>query len=196
MARQARKRALLRMLTPHPSRPGSMVALVALPASLILLTLVSVPVRMFPVEPYLPIFDPLEDDASLPKQPRERVVVLAGRVGVGTTEERGRSLLALALWTDRCPAYAPYTVPRLAAGLEDADPVVRGATAFALGALGAHASEALPLLRAARGRGDAHYDHIVAEAIWWIEHGRARPQSEECEPLSAAGVELQRPATE
>jgi hypothetical protein len=37
------------MLTPHPSRPGSMVAFVALPAFLILLTLVSVPLRIFPV---------------------------------------------------------------------------------------------------------------------------------------------------
>ena len=37
------------MLTPHPSRPGSMVAFVALPAFLILLTLVSVPLRIIPV---------------------------------------------------------------------------------------------------------------------------------------------------
>jgi len=38
-------------LGPHPSRPGSMVAFVGLPAILILLTLVSVPLRVFPVRP-------------------------------------------------------------------------------------------------------------------------------------------------
>jgi hypothetical protein len=38
-------------LAPHPSRPGSMVAFVGLPALLILLTLVSVPLRVFPVRP-------------------------------------------------------------------------------------------------------------------------------------------------
>jgi hypothetical protein len=37
------------ILMPHPSRPGSMVAFVGLPAFLILLTLVSVPLRIFPI---------------------------------------------------------------------------------------------------------------------------------------------------
>lgn len=36
------------MLVPHPSRPGSMVAFAALPAFLILLTLISVPLRVIP----------------------------------------------------------------------------------------------------------------------------------------------------
>jgi hypothetical protein len=52
-----------------------------------------------------------------------------------------------------------------------------------LGALGPHAHEAIPALRAARGRGDAHFDHVLAEAIWWIEHGRALPAYEECEAV-------------
>jgi hypothetical protein len=48
VSRSTRKRRTA-MLIPHPSRPGSMVAFVALPALLILLTLVSVPLRVFPV---------------------------------------------------------------------------------------------------------------------------------------------------
>ena len=48
LTRMARERRTP-MLTPHPSHPGSMVAFVALPAFLILLTLVSVPLRIFPV---------------------------------------------------------------------------------------------------------------------------------------------------
>jgi hypothetical protein len=44
----ARERRTPRLM-PHPSRPGSMIAFAALPAFLILLTLVSVPLRIFPV---------------------------------------------------------------------------------------------------------------------------------------------------
>ena len=38
-----------RVLLPHPSQPASMIAFVALPAFLILLTLVSAPLRVVPV---------------------------------------------------------------------------------------------------------------------------------------------------
>jgi hypothetical protein len=48
LARVTRDRRT-QILMPHPSRPGSMVAFVGLPAFLILLTLVSVPLRIFPV---------------------------------------------------------------------------------------------------------------------------------------------------
>jgi hypothetical protein len=51
---------------------------------------------------------------------------------------------------------------------------------------GPHASQALPALRAARGTGDAHLDHLLAEAVFWIERGRPWPSSEACEPLSVA----------
>ena len=62
MARVTRDRRTT-VLIPHPSRPGSMVAFVALPAFLILLTLVSVPLRILPVDV---THSPTVDDAGRP----------------------------------------------------------------------------------------------------------------------------------
>ena len=106
---------------------------------------------------------------------------------MGTAVERRRTLLALAWWTDRCPEYASYSAPRLTAGLEDPEPTVRSAAVVSLGALGPYAFEALPALRAARGKGDAQLDHLLAEAAFWIEHGRAWPSDEDCQPLPVMG---------
>ena len=90
MSGSTRKR-LTAMLIPHPSRPGSIVAFVALPALLILLTLVSVPIRVFPVrvEP-IPADDikpsgaPVGDVAAPygregPCEPKSRVLYVARR---------------------------------------------------------------------------------------------------------------------
>ena len=167
-------------LAAHPSRPGSMLAFVALPAFLVLLTLVSVPVRLFPVQPYIVVAG---NDHGRGETPSQRVVSFAGRIDSGSGPERIRSLWALAEVTQACPDYASYTVPRMLIGLQDVDPTVRSATAAALGALGAHAVAALPSLRAVRGKGDAHADHVLAEAIWWIEHGQGTPGYGECEHL-------------
>jgi hypothetical protein len=177
------------MLAPHPSRPGSMVAFVALPAFLVLLTLVSVPARLFPVRLYVPIGFDTSRKGDHPEGQSERVMKLVKGLDTGTVEERGRKLQALVRETARCPAYAPYTVRRLVSGLCDPDPKIRAGTAFALGALGAHASEALPFLRAARGKRDAHLDHVLSEAIWWIEHGETLPGEERCEPLPITGLD-------
>jgi hypothetical protein len=75
------------MLTPHPSRPGSMVAFVALPAFLILLTLVSVPLRIFPVGArHSPPGDDVRGDTDVagpaqegPCKPRSRILKTARR---------------------------------------------------------------------------------------------------------------------
>ena len=56
------------MLAAHPSRPGSMVAFVALPAFLILLTLVSVPLRVMPI-PLRAAHEQGEGDSSDSAQP-------------------------------------------------------------------------------------------------------------------------------
>jgi hypothetical protein len=108
MAAETGRRRRWSVLAPHPSRPGSMVAFVALPAFLVLLTLVYVPTSLFPVRPFVPIgFDTPEGRA-------ERVMALAKGLGTGAAEERGRKLWALARETERCPSYAPYTLRRLA----------------------------------------------------------------------------------
>jgi hypothetical protein len=166
-----------------------MLVFVALPTFLVLFTLVSVPVRFFPVQPHIPVVDEPPQENAGAESPGQRVIRMAGRLGSGTTQERLWNLLALARATESCPSYARYTVRRLVVGLEDADSNVRAATAAALGALGAHASDALPYLRATRGKGDAHADRVVAEAIWWVEHGEGAPEYGDCEPLP-----LSRPA--
>jgi hypothetical protein len=178
------RRARLWFVVPHPSRPGSMVASVALPALLILLTLVWLVASLYPVRPFLPVS--VETEISDTSGPEEgaRVRALAEGLGSGTVEERRQKTLALAGETELCPEYAPYTVPRLAGGLKDPDARVRAATAFSLGALGPHASDALPGLREAQGKGDAHVDHVLSEAIWWIQNGDASPSRAECSPLS------------
>ena len=177
-----------RLLTPHPSRPGSIVAFVALPALLILLTLTSVPARLLPVRPFLRTAY-ASPESAIPESRSRRVVELVNLLGSGTPEERGRRLLALARETERCPAYAPYTVQRIVSGLADPHRRVRAATAFALGALGSHAIGVLPYLREAQGKGDAYMDHVLSEAMWWIEHGEAFSDGEKCEPLPIAGDE-------
>src|SRR5215468_3185147 len=101
-----------------------MVAFVALPAFLILLTLVWVVADMFPIRPYLPTV--FESRVASSVQVQE----LADGLASGTAGERGQKVLALAGETQRCPSYASYTVPRLAARLRDPDARVRAATAF------------------------------------------------------------------
>jgi hypothetical protein len=145
------------LLAAHPSRPGSMLAFVALPAVLVLLTLVSVPARMYPMRPYIPPFDgPAQDDGAAEKA-SERVMRIVERLDSGRFNGR--------------------------TGLEDADPSVRAATAASLGALGSDAALALPYLKARRRTGNAQADRVVAEAVWWIEHGKGVPRDVECEPL-------------
>jgi hypothetical protein len=144
------KRPRLWLLSPHPSHPGSMIAFVALPAFLILLTLVWVVASLLPVRPFLPgLLDTATPNFSR-KEESARLRELAEGLASGTADERGQRVLALARETERCPGYALYTVPRLAGGLKDPDARVRAATAFALGALGPHASAALPALLEAR----------------------------------------------
>src|SRR5262245_3085605 len=96
----------LRHLVPHPSRPGSMVALVALPTFLMFLTLAWVVPYLFPIRPHLPAVS----GSRIPngRQVRE----LADGLASGTAEERGQKVLALAVETQHCPGYASYTVPR------------------------------------------------------------------------------------
>jgi HEAT repeats len=177
------KRPRLWLFTPHPSRPGSMVTFVALPAFMILLTLVWVVASLFPVRPFVPGLFDTEAPSTSGQEESGRLRKLAEGLASGTADERGQKILALARETERCPGYAPYSVPRLAGALKDPDARVRAATAFALGALGPHASAALPSLREAQGKGDVHLDHVLSEAIWWIQHGDASPPDGECFPL-------------
>ena len=177
------RRPRLRQLVPHPSRPGSMVAFAALPVFLILLTLVWVVASLYPVRPWLPaVFMPR---GPSPQEESARLTELAEALASGTPDERRLKMLTLAGETERCPGYASFTVPQLAARLEDPDARVRAATAFALGALGPLAAEALPSLREAQGKGDTQLDHVVSEAIWWIQHGDTFPPSAECAPPPA-----------
>jgi hypothetical protein len=172
-----------------------MLAFVSLPVFLVLLTLVSVPARLLPVRPHVrATLDPAV--STLAERHGDRVVRLANRLGTGPPAERESTMLALADETERCPAYASFTVRRLVAGLDDAEPRIRAATAFTLGALGPTASDALPFLRAARGRTDAHVDHVLAEAIWWIEHGESLAGYGECDPLPTAALKSPPPAVE
>jgi HEAT repeats len=165
-----------------------MVVFVALPAFLILLTLVWVPVSVLPVGPPMPHADGGSEDDEPGGESAERFVELTRRIGQGGAAERRRAVVVVAWWTQRCPEYAHYAVPRLASGLNDPDHAVRDAAAVALGALGPDASPALPFLKAARGKGDAYFDHLLVEAAFWIEHGRVRPaHDDECESLSTVG---------
>lgn len=187
MAEPAR-RARLWLLLPHPARPGSMVVFVALPALLILVTLVWVVASIFPVRPFVPMaFDAGASGISRQDE-GARLRGLAEGLGSGTADERRLKIVALARETERCPTYAPYAVPRLAGGLKDPEARVRAATAFALGALGPHASAALPALREAQGKGDTHVDHVLSEAIWWIQHGDVLPAYGECPPWSVSSA--------
>jgi hypothetical protein len=135
------RRPRLWQLVPHPSRPGSMVAFAALPAFLILLTLVWVVASLYPVRPLLPAA--FTTRGPSPEEESARLRQLAEGLASGTPDERRLKMLTLAGETERCPGYAPFTVPQLAARLKDPDARVRAATAFALGALGPPAAEAL-----------------------------------------------------
>jgi len=72
------------MLTPHPSRPGSMVTFVGLPAFLILLTLVSVALRVFPVSPSVP----------RPTTPPQATLLPRAVTFVAATPEEARAIAA------------------------------------------------------------------------------------------------------
>ena len=162
---------------PDPSRPGSMVVFVALPSLLILLTLVWQGVALYPTQPSLP-FERELSTADLEQ--------LSQGLGFGGPEERLQKVLTLASDTQRCPEHAPHAVLFLASRLKDPDARIRARVASALGALGSTAAAALPSLNEVQGSGDAQFNRVVAEAVWWIEHGDAVPAFEKCAPWPVA----------
>jgi hypothetical protein len=171
---------------PHPSRPGSLVTFVALPVLLGVLLHLALQLLIFFGQPGLPdyAYEYLKDDVANPESRSQLAALLESRVGKGTTRQRGMTLRALALLTGECPGYAARTVPLLVTFLQDPDRHNRIWTAHNLAALGPTARPALPALRRAHGSTDAHFDHLLLEAIWWIEHGSPTGSSTECEPLS------------
>jgi hypothetical protein len=156
-----------------------MIAFVTLPALLILVTLVWVVASLSPVRPWLPH----ASEATTSQDEAARMRALAEGIAAGPVDERRKKMMTLAGETERCPGYASFSVPRLAAELKDPDDRIRAAAAYALGAMGPHASAALPSLREVHGEGHTHVDHVVAEAIWWIEHGDTVAFGEACVPL-------------
>jgi hypothetical protein len=89
--------------------------------------------------------------------------------------------MALAMLTDECPAVAPQTVPPIAEALRDPEARVRRAAVTSLAALGPIAADAVPALQAARGSDDVHFEHLLTEALWWIQHGYGWSTSGDCE---------------
>ena len=193
-------------LLPHPSQPTGMLVFVALPMALNLIRL-----AMFPwlvVTPFDPINSPRSsiryDHAPVdlvvhdwdspqryeyPRNTADLTAQAGARVGLGSAAQRARAIRDLAWWTAVCPNYAPFTLPRLAEALRDADHKVKSATVAGLGSLGGHASPAVPDLLAARGSSVPHFDHLINHAIRLIEQTRQWPAEGVCEEVSREDLE-------
>jgi hypothetical protein len=203
----AGRRAPVRSLLPDVREPGSMISFVALPCFLILLTLVRLGVFVQAVEPVngpdssrrlLQV--PQDVDVALvslvgerqlryPPNTAELTAAAASRAEAASNPERIRGIRDLAWWTAVCPGYAPFTLPRLANGLQDPDPGVKGAAAIALGSIGNYGTPALPHLLASRGTTVSYFDHLVAEAVLLIGNTPAWPPAAECEDVSMTELE-------
>jgi hypothetical protein len=95
----------------------------------------------------------------------------------------------LGWWTAVCPNYAQFTIPRLAAPLQDTDPGVKGAAAVSLGSIGSYGAAAVSDLLAARGSTVRYFDYLVDEAVLLIQNTPKWPPAPECEDASVTELE-------
>lgn len=175
-------------ILPHPAQPASMVAFVALPTLLFLLTLARLGII---VDHGIPLNAPSSAHrwANAPRDAGIRMSDGSGALSVtephtaaamtreaarraGSPEWRERALAVgeLAWWTGVCPDMSRFTVPHLIRALQDVHPRVRGAAVVGLGSAGAHGAPALTALRSLRGTSVPHLDHLIDEAVFLIDH--------------------------
>jgi len=160
-----------------------MVVFVALPTFMILLTIVSVPMRVLPGPPSVRHVWSFDVGAPPPSSSAELILRIATQVTTASPDRRRHSVLALATLANECPAWASQTIPHIVDALDDPEGSVRRAAVTSLAALGPIATEAVPALQAARGSHDVHYEHLLTEALWWIQHGYGWVPSGDCEHL-------------
>jgi hypothetical protein len=209
-SRHRKQPSFARCIIPHPSDPSSMLSFAALPSFLILLTLARFGFLVWvPVDPLNSPdssarwvgapndvdIDFVKDRGSdgyrlvYPRTTAAPIVEAAWRVESPDEDNRIRAIQDLAWWTAVCPNYGAFSLPRLERALEHPDPRVKAAAAVGLGSIGDHAKSALPALRAARGTTVAYFDHIVAEAVFLIEHSPYWAPETECDGMPAAELE-------
>jgi hypothetical protein len=126
---------------------------------------------------------------TYPPNTAELTANAARRVESASRWERIEAVRDLAWWTGVCPNYAPFTVPRLARALRDPDPGVKGAAATRLASTGGHGAAAIPDLLAVRGTSVRYFDHVVGEAVFFIEHSPRWPPARECEDVPMEELE-------